>query len=143
MSMRGLSRAKRLWNRYVADGPDQYQAYVSFPERPGRDSIGDVHERIAELERVFDGRLDVYARSNGVAVATDRVPAERFDTDAFESVLERIERVYAATHRLAHVEKRRPIDGKLVTSYVVVPVKPLFPREGDDEQAEKMAPPAE
>ncbi|AHG00605.1 hypothetical protein HALLA_19230 [Halostagnicola larsenii XH-48] len=141
--MTRTSRVKRLWKRLVADGPDQYQAYVAFPPRPGRESIGDVHERIAELERVFDGRLDVYARSRGVAVATDRVPAERFDADAFESILERIERVYAGTHRLARVEKRRPIDGKLVTSYVVVPVKPLFPLEGDDEHAEKIAPPAE
>lgn len=143
MSMKGLSRAKRLWTRYVAADPEQYQAYVSFPARPGRESVGDVHEQIAALERVFEGRLDVYARSNGVAVATDRVSAERFDADAFESILERIERVYAATHRLARVTKRRKIDGKLVRSDVVVPVKPLFPREEDDERAEKIAPPAE
>ncbi|SFS34837.1 hypothetical protein SAMN04488556_0302 [Halostagnicola kamekurae] len=143
MSMRGLSRAKRLWHRYVVDDPEEYQAYVSFPERSGRESVGDVHEQIAALERVFEGRLDVYARSNGVAVATDRVSAERFDADAFESILERIERVYAGTHRLARVKKRRRIDGKLVRSDVVVPVKPLFPWEGDDERAEKIAPPTE
>ncbi|MDJ1432737.1 hypothetical protein [Halostagnicola sp. A-GB9-2] len=124
-----MSIVKQLWKRYVSNRPEQYQAYVAFPPRTDQPSIGDVHDRIEELERCFEGRLDVYAKSNGIAVATDRVPAERFDVDAFESVLKRIEDVYAATHRLAQVEKCRPIDGRLVTSYVVVPVRPLFPRD--------------
>ncbi|WP_323172825.1 hypothetical protein [Natrialba sp. PRR66] len=137
---------RHLWKRRVTGRPDQYQAYVAFPSRADR-PVGDIHDRIDELEHAFEGRLDIYARSQGIAVATDRVSAETFDVDAFEAILERIEDAYAATHRLAQLEKWRSIDGRLVTSYVVVPVKPLFPRTKAkakaDRTAENAAPPTD
>lgn len=128
-----MTPLRHLWKRHVTGRPDGYQAYVSFPTEAGRPPVGDVHDRIEELERLFEGRLDVYARTNGIAVATDHVPAATFDVDAFEAVLERLEAVYDGTHRLARLEKWRSIDGQLVTAYVVVPVKPLFPRADADE----------
>ncbi|ELY97958.1 hypothetical protein [Natrialba asiatica] len=133
---------RHLWKRHVTGRPDQYQAYVSFPSRTDR-PVGDVHDRIEELEYAFEGRLDIYARSQGVAVVTDRISAEAFDVDTFESILERIEDAYATTHRLAQLEKCRSIDGRLVTSYVVVPVKPLFPRSTADRSAGQVAPPTD
>ncbi|WP_195893086.1 hypothetical protein [Halopiger djelfimassiliensis] len=123
---------KRLWKRRVRGRPDGYQAYVSLPTRDGR-PFGEVHGCIEALERVFEGRLDVYARTNGIAVATDRVPAAQFDGDAFETAIDRLEECYAETHSLARLEKWRPADGRVVKSYVVVPVKPLFPRERADD----------
>ncbi|MHC3437577.1 hypothetical protein ACYJ1Y_05595 [Natrialbaceae archaeon A-gly3] len=137
-----MTLLRNLWKRHVTGRPDQYQAYVAFPTGTDRPSVGDVHDRIEDLEYAFEGRLDVYARMRSVAVVTDRVPAERFDVDAFEAILERIEDVYDGTHRLARLEKWRSIDGQLVTSYVVVPVKPLFPRE-EESAPERVASPAE
>lgn len=119
---------KRLWKRHVAERPDRYQAYVSFPTDGDRPAFGDVHDCIEELEYVFEGRLDVYARTNGIAVATDRVPTDGFDEEAFETVLDRIEDCYSGTHSVARLEKWRPGGDRLVKSFVVVPVKPLFPR---------------
>ncbi|MFC4249520.1 hypothetical protein ACFOZ7_21735 [Natribaculum luteum] len=133
---------RHLWKRHVSGRPDQYQAYVSFPAQADRPPVGEVHDRIEELEFAFEGRLDVYARVGALAVVTDRVPAEHFDPEAFEAILERIEDAYAETHRLARLEKWRRIDGRLVKSYVVVPVKPLFPRDRTD-QSEQLASPAE
>ncbi|WP_255169836.1 hypothetical protein [Natrononativus amylolyticus] len=121
-----------LWKRYVAKRPDRYQAYVAFPSGREGPSAGSVHDRIDELERVFEGKLDVYARVSSLAVVTDRVPSEQFDVAAFESALDRIEGCYADTHSLARLEKWRTTDGRLVKSYVVVPVKPLFPRDETD-----------
>lgn len=118
-----------LWKRYVVGRPDRCQAYVAFPTGRDEPPAGSVHDRIEELERVFEGRLDVYARVSSLAVVTDRVPSEEFDAAAFDAVLDRIERGYAETHSLARLEKWRTIDGRLVKSYVVVPVKPLFPRD--------------
>nr|WP_306060073.1 hypothetical protein [Natronococcus sp. AD5] len=122
-----MAFAKRLWKRRVAERPDRYQAYVSFPMGGDRSAFSEIHECIEELEYVFEGRLDVYARTNGVAVVSDRVLADRFDRNAFESALDRIEACYAETHSIARLEKWRPSGGQLVKSFVVVPVKPLFP----------------
>lgn len=124
----GLAFAKRLWKRHVTERPDRYQAYVSFPMDGDRSAFGEIHECIEELEYVFEGRLDVYARTNGIAVVSDRVLADQFDRDAFETVLDRIEAYYAETHSIARLEKWRPSGSQLVKSFVVVPVKPLFPR---------------
>lgn len=137
-----MTLLRHLWKRHVTGRPDQYQAYVAFPMGTDRPSVGDVHDRIEDVERLFEGRLDIYARMQSIAVVTDRVPAETFDVDAFEAVLDSIEDAYAGTHRLARLEKWRSIDGRLVTSYVVVPVKPLFPRDAGDEST-RIASPAE
>lgn len=126
---RSLAFAKRLWKRHITEQPDRYQAYVSFPTDDDRSAFGEVHECIEELEYAFEGRLDVYARTNGIAVASDRVRADQFDRDAFESALDRIEESYAETHSVARLEKWRPSGGQLVKSFIVVPVKPLFPDE--------------
>lgn len=127
--MSGLLR--RLWKRHVSGRPDGYQAYVSFPTDRGRPTMGDVQDRIDELERAFEGRLDVYARTSSLAVVSDPVPMDQFDETAFEAALERIEDGYDGTHSVARLEKWRPFDGRLVKSYVVVPVRPLFPPEED------------
>lgn len=124
---------RHLWKRHVVGRPEQYQAYVAFPTAGNRQFVGDVHDRIEELEHVFEGRLDVYPRLRGVSVVTDRVAAEEFDVDAFETILDSVENVYAETHRLARLKKWRSIDGRVVASYVVVPVKPLFPHSAIDE----------
>lgn len=125
----GVQFGRRLWRRYVRERPAAYQASITFPTAPDRPTIGRVHEWIADLEVAFEGRLDVYARRRSIAVVTDCVPAEQVDVDALEATVERIEAGYAETHSLAHLEKVRPRDGRLVRSDVVVPVKPLFPRE--------------
>ncbi|SIR96821.1 hypothetical protein [Natronorubrum thiooxidans] len=124
---------KRLWKRHVTGQPDRYQAYISLPTRDDRSAFGEVHGCIEDLEHVFEGRLDVYARVRGIAVATDPVPADQFDRDAFEAALERLEDCYAETHALTRLEKWRPSDNRSVKSFVVVPVKPLFPRDRTDD----------
>lgn len=132
---------RRLWKRHVRGRPDRYQAYVSFPTGADRSVVDRrLADRIDELERVVEGRLDVYARPSGIAVVTDRVPAAHFDADVFDRILERVEAHYAETHSLARLEKWRSIDGELVKSYVVVPVKPLFPRQSTDRPAAPRAP---
>lgn len=113
--------------------PDRYQAYVSLPTRDDHLPFGEVHDRIEELEHVFEGRLDVYARLGGIAVTTDPIPANQFDRDAFEAALDRLEDCYADTHSLARLEKWRPSGDRLVKSFVVIPVKPLFPRDRTDD----------
>lgn len=123
----------QFWKRHVTGQPDRYQAYISLPTRDTQRAFGEVHECIEELEHVFEGRLDVYARVRGMAVATDPVPADQFDRVAFEAALKRLEDCYAETHSLARLEKWRPSEGRLTKSYVVVPVKPLFPRDRTDD----------
>ncbi|GAB3677577.1 hypothetical protein [Halopiger thermotolerans] len=119
---------KRLWKRRVRGHPDGYRAYVSLPTSDDA-SFGEVHDCIERLEYAFEGRVDVYARVQGVAAVSDPVPDAQFDRDAFEEALERLESCYAETHSVTRLEKWRSIDGELVKSYVVVPVKPLFPQE--------------
>ena len=128
----------RLWKRHVRKRPDEYQAYVSLPTSDDP-SFGEVHDCIERLEHVFEGRLDVYARVRRLAVVSDPVSADRFDADAFEDALESLEDCYEA-HSLARLEKWRPSDDRLVKSYVVVPVKPLFPRTrtADEPRAESV-----
>ena len=125
---------KRLWKRHVRGRPDRYQAYISLPTTDGEPSFGEVHDCIERLEHVFEGRLDVYARVRRIAVVSDPVPADQFDGDAFESALERLEACYE-THSLARLEKWRPSDDRVVKSYVIVPVKPLFPRDRSDDES--------
>ncbi|RQH03458.1 hypothetical protein [Natrarchaeobius oligotrophus] len=129
---------RRLWKRHVTGRPDQYQAYVSFPPTTDGTPVANAHDWIEELEYTFEGRLDVYARFQGIAVVTDRVPADEFDAATFETILDRLEDAYTGTHRLVRLEKWRPIDDSLVRSYVVVPVKPLFP--SDSAERPEMAP---
>ncbi|SFC33965.1 hypothetical protein SAMN05444422_10788 [Halobiforma haloterrestris] len=132
---------RTIWRRRVTGRPDQYQAYVSFPGGTDGPSVGAVHDRIEDLEYLFEGRLDVVPQLRGIAVTTDRVPAADFDADAFDAILDRIEEAYADTHRLARLEKWRSIDGRVVRSSVVVPVRPLFRTGGT--KAETEASPAE
>ena len=124
---------KRLWKRHVRKRPDEYQAYVSLPTSDDDPSFAEVHDCIERLEHVFEGRLDVYARMRRLAVVSDPVSADRFDADAFEAALESLEDCYEA-RSLARLEKWRPSDDRVVKSYVVVPVKPLFPRDRTDDE---------
>lgn len=123
----------RLWQRHVQERPDEYRASITFPTAPDRPTVAEIHDWIDGLEHAFEGHLDVYARRRSVAVVTDPVPAAHFDESIFDDVCERIEDGYADTHAVSHLEKWRRIDGRLVRSHVIVPVKPLFPR---DEPAE-------
>ncbi|WP_254523191.1 hypothetical protein [Natrinema caseinilyticum] len=121
--------ARGLWRRYVREDPADCRVSITFPTGPDRPTVGRIHDWIADLEVAFEGRVDVYARRRSIAVVTDTVPADRVDVDAVESIIERIEAGYAETHSLAHLEKVRPRNGRLVRTDVVVPVKPLFPRD--------------
>ena len=118
----------RFWKRHVRGLPDGYQAYVSIPTHPARPTVGEVHELIEEIERVFEGRVDVYARVDRLAIVTDRVSSEQLDGGELETVLESLEDLYSETHALARIEKWQTMDGQLVKTYVAIPVKPLFPR---------------
>lgn len=125
-------RLGRLWRRRVRERPDLYRASITFPTAPDRPTVGEVHDWIEDLERAFEGRLDVYARRGSVAVETDRVSAALFDEEAFDAICERIEDGYDDSHSVAHLKKWRWNDGRLVRAHVIVPVKPLFPREETD-----------
>ena len=129
-----MGALRRLWKRRVTGRPDGYQAYVSFPTRESGPTVGEVQDHIDDLERLFEGRLDVYARTSRVAIVSDPVPGEQFDESRFEGVVERIETDYDETHAVARLEKWRPYDDRVVKSYIVVPVKPLFPRETTTEK---------
>ncbi len=128
-----VRRLRRCWQRRVRDRPDRYQASITFPTGPGRPSIGEIRGWIEALEYAFEGRLDVYARRGRIAVETDPVSAELFDSEGFDAVCERIAAGYGDSHSLAHVRKWRRNDGRLVRAHVIVPVKPLVPRDGDAE----------
>ncbi|MBZ6496407.1 hypothetical protein [Natrinema longum] len=123
----------RVWQRHVRERPDQYQASITFPTAPTRPTVAEIHDWIEDLEYAFEGRLDVYARRGSVAVETDRVSAELFDEDEFVEICERIEDGYDGSHSIAHLKKWRRNDGRLVRAHVIVPVKPLFPRDETDE----------
>lgn len=128
------------WKRDVIGRPDCYQAYVSFPTDGTHSRAGPVANLVEQLEHVFEGSIDVYARSSGIAAVSDAVPADRFEPTAFQAVLDRMEECYGETHSLTSLEKWNVIDGSLVKSYVVVPVKPLFPRSDPDERNRVHAP---
>lgn len=118
---------KRLWKRYVTGQPDAYQAYISLPTDVDGPPMTDVHDVIESLEIVVEGRLDIYARVRRLAIVSDRISTDGIDTTEFDAVLERLEELYAETHSVAQIEKWRSINGQFVKTYVVVPVKPLFP----------------
>lgn len=126
-----LTRAWQLlrtsWKRDVVSRPDRYQAYVSFPVDRDHAHVGIVADHVADLERVFEGWVDVYAKQSTFAVVSDPVPADRFDPATFRTLLDQIEESFAETYSFTTLEKWRTIDGSLVKSFVVVPVKPLFP----------------
>ncbi|WP_226006200.1 hypothetical protein [Natrinema salinisoli] len=122
----------RLWQRHARERPDQYQASITFPTAPDQPTVGEIHDWIEALEHAFEGRLDVYARRGSVAVETDRVSAELFDEDQFDALCERIEDGYDGSHSVAHLKKWRRNGDRLVRAHVIVPVKPLFPREEGD-----------
>ncbi|MFP9190525.1 hypothetical protein [Natronosalvus vescus] len=119
---------RRLWKRHVRGCPDDYQAYISLPTEPQEPTLSEVQTLIEDIEFVFEGRLDVYARVERLAIVTDPVPRGVVDPTAFEAVLEQLEELYADTHSLARIEKWRSSNNRLIKTYVVVPVKPLFPR---------------
>gem|GEM_PF-4153117 len=118
---------KRLWKRYVTREPDAYQAYISLPTGVDGPSMTDIHDVIESLEFVFEGRLDTYARVQRLTIVSDRVSVDGIDPAEFDIVLERLEELYAETHSVAQIRKWRSINGQFVKTYVVVPVKPLFP----------------
>lgn len=130
-----VAAGRRYWQRRVREQPDRYQASITFPTAPDRPTVAEIHDWIGDLERAFEGHLDVYARRGSVAVVTDPVSDAQFDADAFEAVCERIEDGYAGTHAISHIEKWRRIDGRLVRAHVIVPVKPLFPHAAADDDA--------
>ena len=135
---RGVTRRLgRLWQRHVRERPDQYQASITFPTAPDQPTIGAIHGWIEDLEHAFEGRLDVYARRGSVTVVTDHVSTTLFDEAAFDAICERIEEGYRGSHSIAHLEKWRRNDGRLVRAHVIVPVKPLFPHAeaGDSARA--------
>ncbi|MFC6768808.1 hypothetical protein [Natrinema soli] len=132
-------RLGRLWQRHVRERPDRYRASITFPTAPDRPSVGEVHGWIEELEYAFEGRLDVYARRGSVAVETDRISAELFDEAEFDAICERIEDGYSGSHSIAHLKKLRRHDDGLVRTHVIVPVKPLFPRDEADDPAARAA----
>lgn len=128
----GSGTAQRLgflWQRHVRARPDQYQASITFPTAPAQPTIDEIHDWIESLEYAVEGRLDVYARRGSVAVETDRIAADLFDKDEFDAICERIEDAYSGSHSVAHLKKWRRNDGQLVRAHVIVPVKPLFPRD--------------
>ncbi|ELZ14284.1 hypothetical protein C479_00210 [Halovivax asiaticus JCM 14624] len=132
------------WKRDVRAQPDRYQVYVSFPTDERHSRTGPVAEHVTELEHLFEGWIDVYARSSGLAVVSDPVSADRFALPRFRDLLDRIEATYDPTHSLTSLEKWRTIDGALVKSFVVVPVKPLFPAAETESEPRRPAPaPAE
>ncbi|MFC3958379.1 hypothetical protein [Halovivax cerinus] len=124
---RSLRAIRTVWKRDVLSRPDRYQVYVSFPTDETHSRSEPVADHVAEIERLFEGWVDVYARASGLAVVSDPVAADRVDLSQFRSLLDRIEETYAATHSLVRLEKWRTIDDALVKSFVVVPVRPLFP----------------
>ncbi|WP_247728624.1 hypothetical protein [Halovivax limisalsi] len=135
MTLRGRLRSelRTAWKRHVTGEPDRYQAYVSFPVGRRGATDGRVAEHVEALERVFEGRLDVYARRSRLAAVSDPVRTDRFDPSNLRTVLDRIEAAYEETHALATVTKWRSIDGRLVKSFVAVPVRPLFPPGTDPD----------
>lgn len=127
----------RFWKRRVLGRPDRYQASISLPIGDGdAPDDGDVRARIDDLEAVFEGRLDVFAKRDGVTVVTDAVPRGQFETDAFDDVLDDLEALYEGTHSLAVLEKWRTLEERVVKRYVVVPVKPLFRTESEAPESD-------
>lgn len=135
MTLRGRLRTelRRLWKRHVTGQPDRYQACVSFPATRPDAADARFATHLDALERVFEGWIDVYARPSRIVIVSDPVPADHFDLEQFQTVLDDIETAYADSHALATVTKWRSIDGDLVESFVAVPVRPLFASESDSD----------
>lgn len=119
----------RLWKRYVARNPDPdaYHVYASFPSRPSDGPpLGELRDRIDDLEYACEGRLDVTVTRKRTVVTTDTVAREQFDRTAFERFVAGIEALYGDVYDVVHYTKSRRCDHGLKKSHVVVPVKPLF-----------------
>ncbi len=136
--IRSYRLLRNTWKRRVVSRPDRYKAYVSFPTEPSR-SRASTSSHIEDLERVFEGRIDVYARTSGIAVVSDAVSGEQFDPTTFLEILDQINDSYAEMYTLATIEKWQSMDGQLVKNYVIVPVKPLFPRAEPDRSTQVRA----
>lgn len=133
---------RRLWKRRVARDPDRYRAYVNLPVAPSAAvDVGEARDLIDDLERLFEGRLDVRATADALIAVTDDVPAETFDAAAFDAFLDRLEAWYAGSHEVARHHAWRRGDDGLVRSTVVVPVRPLFP--STDEKRSRAVPVSE
>lgn len=124
---------RQLLERYVLRRREAYQIYARLPTRlpSGESIVGDVRRLVDDLEALCEGRLDVYGTADGLVVDTDVMSASAFDVDGFDRFLAAVETRYDGPYDVAVVRKRRPDDSRRqVTSYLVVPVRPLFPRDG-------------
>lgn len=117
---------RQFWKRHVTNQPDQYQAYISLPIEPGSLSESDIYRGVEKLEYVFEGRLNIYARTDRIAVVSDCISAAQFDKDEFETALKQIESCYNDTYTITHLKKWKRKNDKIIKSFVVVPVKPFF-----------------
>lgn len=127
----------RLWQRYVTHEPAYYRAYVNFPvdDRSNAVSLGDVRSLIDDFEHVCEGRLDISVTAAGELVAvTDYVSAVQFDMTGFDQLLANVDDLYCDTHTITRHSRWERHNRKLARTYVVVPVKPLFPDSGTPEE---------
>ncbi|WP_254862818.1 hypothetical protein [Halovivax gelatinilyticus] len=72
-------------------------------------------------------------------MVSDAVSGEQFDPTTFLEILDQINDSYAEMYTLATIEKWQSMDGQLVKNYVIVPVKPLFPRAEPDRSTQVRA----
>ena len=124
-------KALRRFVRRLLGRPPAYQVYVRLPTRlpTGESIVADARGLVDDLEAICEGRLDVYGTADGMVANTDVVSASAFDVDRFDRFLERVEQRYDGPYTVAVIRKRRADHRtRRVTSYLVVPVRPLFPR---------------
>lgn len=120
---------RQFFRRHVLPRREAYQVYLRLPTRlpTGESIVADARGLVDELEALCDGRLDVYGTVDGMIADTDVLSTSTFDVGQFEELLEAVEDRYDGPFSVAVVKKRRRIDSRIVTSYLVVPVRPLFP----------------
>ncbi|WP_290816401.1 hypothetical protein [Halovivax sp.] len=126
-----MSGLRRFVSRLVSR-PRAYQVYVRLPTRlpNGESIVADARALVDDLEAICEGSLDVYGTVDGMVANTDVVSASTFDVDRFDRFLERVEERYDGPYTVAVIRKRRADHRtRRVTSYLVVPVRPLFPRD--------------
>lgn len=123
---------RRFVRRHVLRRTEAYQAYLRLPTRlpSGESIVGDARDLADDVETICEGKLDVYGTADGMVLDTDVISASHFDVERFERVLERLEERYSGPYSVAVLRKRRVDDARRrITTYVVVPVRPLFPRD--------------
>lgn len=122
---------RRFVRRRVLRKTEAYQAYIRLPTQlpSGESIVADARVLADDVEAICEGKLDVYGTADGFVLDTDVIPASLFDVDRFETLLERVEERYDGPYSVAVLRKRRT-DGarRVVSSYVIVPVRPLFSR---------------